>query len=451
MNIRVLFRFAFLVSALAFLASCGSDDPAGPSEPATGVMTVVLGDDDGAAAGLHVLVQGPDGAMKSQALTDGMGQAAVDITSGDMVTTVVEFEPDYFALRTIVGVQPGDHFTNQPTNNNWDDPTQVVIVDGEAPDGHDILIFGTGCSSGGGSITFPYTVQMYEGCMTESGLLHMCWESLVDQERQAFAYVTDVPYDTSDTTTVDLTGLWRSDWQEVSMTLPDPPANMTSYSLTPWPERDGASFYNLETLYLYSGDPIPADHTLTVAQGFPESILVQFRTAGDDADYTLNERFAVDGSTTELAFSFEPPVVNAGTAQFDEPGRPVLSWSVQPSSLATDGIKLYLWWEGEGDLRYSWIIYLPPGTTSFQIPEFPEGLAAVRPPAPSLESQMGSGLEYVGNSTLDGYDGFRANLRSTNVLAWSSGGNARSYVTWTELMGSSNAASSAPQWVQDQR
>jgi len=448
-NTRSFSRGATLLGALVFLASCSSDDPAGPSEPATGVMTVVIGDDDGAAAGLHVLVQDSDGAMKSQALTNGMGQAAVDITSGDMVTTVVEFEPDYFALRTIVGVQPEDHFTNLPTSNNWDDPTQVVIVEGDTPDGHDTLLFGTGCSSGGGSITFPYTTRMFEGCMTESGLLHMCWESLVDQDRQAFAYVTDVPYETSDTTTVDLTGLWRTDWQEVNLALPDPPANTTSFSVTPWPERDGASFNNLETVYLGSGETIPTDHTLTMARGFPESVLVQFRTEGDDANYSLNERFAVDGNTTELAFSFTPPMVTAGTAQFDEPGRPVLSWSVQPSILDANGIKLYLWWDGEEDLRYSWIIYLPPGTTSFQIPEFPAELAAIRPPEPSVENAMGSGLECIGNSALDGYDGFRANLRRTTVLPWSGGGNARSYVTWTDLGVSPNAVAGMPQWVKD--
>lgn len=433
MNTITLMGATLMLAALALVSACGSDDPARPTDLASGTVTVTLGGGDGPGPGFHVLLQDPDGMVKEMAITDDSGQAVLEVMAGDMVTTAHEPTPGSFRLQTIVGVRPNDRYNLAPEGEGLSDPTHVVITEGEDPQPRDVLIFGSGCSSGTTTAGFPHTSYQDDNCRSNSGLLNLCWESLLDSERQAFAYVTDVPFDPSDTTRVDLTGLWRTDWQEITLTLPPLPADFRSLRLVSRPERDGGSFSNLVTLNLNQGDDIPVTQTLKAARGFAEAIEVWASVTGEAQENYLAERFLVDESTSALAFGFAAPTVTAEPVQFTVAHRPDLDWSYQPSNLAADGIILHVWWS-DGSDEYYWKVYLPPQTTTFRFPELPAALVSYRLPAPTVENELRMGLVYVGSTVLDGYDGMRANLSLEGNLPDPRNEPDQVYETWTDLL-----------------
>jgi hypothetical protein len=401
-----------IVVLTVFFGAC-SDESTTTAPPVTDSATVLVGNDSGAGAGDAVIRQAPDGGVISATETDATGRAALELTAGDMITVANSWQEGSLRLQTVVGVKPGDDLQFFWTENEPSEHTETVVTAGEFPDPVNKVAFGNGCWSGRGLFTLPYTSTVNDNCGADTGLLNMCWQTEYEDVKQAFAFVTDMPFDPSGTTTVDLTERWRTDWQRVNLALPMVPDGLHAVSLTSWPERDGTSFNILETLNTAMGGPVPTVHLLLVPRGFPETVRVELSISGESETTHLGERFALDEQTDTLGFSVVPVSVTTDAIEFAEAGRPAFSWAAGGANIDVDYILVELAWVTDS-VQVSWTFYLPPDRTSFQVPELPNALAAYRPPVASVANEMSASLVHGGDTYVDGYDHFR----DTIYRAW---------------------------------
>ena|GEM_PF-2735884 len=410
---------------LVALGAC-SDDGTVTAPPSTGSTTILVGNFDGPGVGDPVIHQAPDGTIISTTATDAAGHTSVELSGGDMITIANSWLEGSMWLQTIVGVEPGDDLRFFWAEAPPTGPTETIVTTGVMPEPVDMVSFSTGCWTGRGNFTLPRTSTSSDACAPNTGLLNMCWETEFEDVKQAFASVIDMPFDPSGTTTIDLTSRWRTDWQTVELALPKVPDGPNAVSLTPWEERDGATYNRLETLNTSMGGTVPAVHMLTIPRGFPESLKITFSVIGESQSTYLGERFTLGEQTAALGFSVTPVKVTTDTIQFAAAGRPAFSWTARGANIDTDYIMLELSWVADTEL-VSWTFYLPPGMTSFQVPELPGALTAYRPPVASVANEMGAYMIHGGDTDLEGYDHFRSVIFSSWPFEENAGGQPGRY------------------------
>lgn len=396
------------------LAACGSDSvsPEPDPGPATGPATFAV---DG-VPDLAVVHSGRDGALLGQAVTDAEGRATLDISAGDMLTIVLPSSVTGGRSRiyTYGGVQPGDTLRTEfvPIQaapgeaGRAGGDAQFLTLQGEYP-AHDLAKLTIPCRLVPPS-SFPYTFQLPVGCADWPLDIKMETRIQVGNDYVAdkYAYFLDVQPDPSGTTVVDFTGQWREDWQEVTFASPLPGFTTRDVSLVLRPFREGWRYQNLGEWIKWEGasNP-PTELVVPLPADFYDAMRIDVDHENFDGQWLeFQELIPMDATVTSVTPQVPPAGIGAfPESDFDGPGRPEMSWTLDRGGIEGDAVELCVYWSVGKD-GYAWFILLPPDAQSFQIPELPAELADIMPPAPDEQNRLSITIEFQDSSFVDGYD-----------------------------------------------
>ena len=396
-----------VMAAVLGLAAC-DDDPTTPA-PAEGELSIVIHAGDAPVADAIVFHNAPGGDLVGATRTDAVGSASVEVTRGDMVSARY-FDPDtlYERITTVTSVRPGDALVLLPYRGSSAPPSHEVVVTGEVPGEWDRIALRSPCGNRT-TTTWPLTYDLRDDCAPASGGLALLLESMLGFQKQAFAWVADVPLDPSGTTTVDMTSNWRTDWQELEVSVPLAPFEVSRFILETFAIRDGAN-YGLVDDFRWDEQPSSASVITRLPRGFPDMVYVTGAAVGSDVvgSSYFDEVLPVNELTPGAGERRRLPRIVAESMSWTVPGRPVFTWTVDAPGLEGDVILLELDWV-VGEERWFWRVHLPPELRSYQMPELPTELAEVFPAACSVENEMTVKVRFVDASSVNGYEEVRRN------------------------------------------
>lgn len=412
---------ALAIGSLLLIAACASDTTSPGDSPGTttGEASVSVNPNNAPREGALVVHHDSDGEFVAQDTSDAEGNVTLELTAGDMVTiqTITPFNAkdagsarNFVRVYTFVGVKPGDTLTlgrEIETRELPDRDPEAVTLTGELP-GHGVVSYSAGCEFQTSPIQFPLNLTVRNGCMTADEEFNVLLQTLVEGEKQQFAYAVDVPFSGSPPTPVDFTGRWRTDWQELTVQIPVPgitPRDVyASHVLRRGPNGFGtAGFYSWEGL----SNP-PEEETILLPRGFADALETEVVWSDFEGQWVEYYQIApVDPNQSVLAIP-QPPVTIDALPQFDldGPDRPSLEWVVNRDGVERDAIMVSVDWQDETN-RYSWSILLPPTADSFQFPELPAELGVVLPEGPTGSNRLLIAVVLTDESAVDGYDDHR--------------------------------------------
>ncbi len=354
------------------------DAPSGP--PNVTIFTHYTGADP--RAGIEVIFSDAAGRFVARATSDVTGAVHGHITAGDQATLV---DPDFHNNITVVGLVPGDvlhvgddHAPPMPM------PTTGGIGVTFAPfAGADRYQVSTDCV--GPLAAAPGMVVSPRSCRTDGHADALVVALAGPTTPVAYATVADVPFGQTAAFPA-----WHPGLEHLALTVDHPTPNATDVLIHlarlragTAPARDvggvqvpSATTYPTTTDLAYPAAPGDS-WQLHVIQNTSTSGLglrwVPYLTA------TLPGRMGAvpPAATLDLTASLPAPMANVAVTE-PEPHRPRWTWTGTP----TPGSFVYVYLADGA--RNRWTAYLPPGSTSFQIPEMPADLqSTVVAPVPA--------------------------------------------------------------------
>lgn len=407
-------RFFLSLSLLALASGCGSGsgdgDDAGvdggasvdadttPDAAIPGAATVTVLDADGdGVADVDVVFHDPDGAVVAHEKTGADGSATADIIAGAMVTIA---DPEALELFTLQGIAPGDMILFRDLDGGDDEPVGSATV--ELPGiqaGANRYQVTAGCNEV--TVLNPLVdvtgVEVRPSCSVVDGgdrLFHVFAQAVdvpvgpMADPPEAIRYAIASGVEVADPASVTLND-W-STFETVSVSVTSPPAGALVVVVDGSFTLAGGVAFDVEQeeqdAFILLGPPAEPFSLLAPAEAatyLADVGLVHGEIVG--MDFVLNgvsfRQIATQGlPSAEVAVDLSADLLPAiGIDGFDagEPARPALSWS--GSGAGADVLHVALEWI-EDSVEHSWSVFGDPASgSSFQFPELPADLAALRP------------------------------------------------------------------------
>ena len=409
-----------LTGLLLFSLACGSvketpaDAPASdaaPDGPLVGEATLEVKLGGVATGGLKVLFHDAQGAVVTEATTDGSGIATATVNVGAMVTVAVSATE----LITITGVKPADHILlkNPPP---FQDTTVSTVSFGSSQEaaghsfyradlGDDLYVTAPKMTTG------TRTLDVLQANLDATGKLHMV-AAVYDATNKIISYasVANVTPVLGGTTIVNFPSLYRQDVTTMNVTLSGAPADASLFVVDSANEQAGM---------LFAPSAFAGIDSSSVAAGNAAVIVPYLGSFGDFVHTTAVVRFMAPGTETFTyarrvprpagAFVIDAattPRLGAAALDVATPVRPVATWTITGGTAAGGDANIArLAWRDAGGGAFTWHAYVAPDATSFA---FPAVSAALAPQAPAQTSIFTTiGVTHHNLEPMAGYDAFR--------------------------------------------
>lgn len=386
-------------------------DDAAPDGPLVGDATLEVKLGGLATPGLKVVFNDAQGAVTTEAMTDGDGKATATVNVGAMITVAVSASE----LITITGVNPGETvlLKNPPP---FDDTTVSTVNFGSSQEatnksyyradlGDDLYVTAINMTQG------ARTLDLYRSNLDAAGKFHMV-AATYDAANKiiSYAFVTNFTPTMGGTTTVTFPSNYRSDVVNMNVTLSGAPADANLMVVNSANEQSGL---------LFAPSSFAGADNSSVAGGNAAVIVPYLGSFGDFVQTSAEVRFATPGTET-FTYTRRVPrpagafVIDAATtprlggAALDTttPTRPVASWTIAGDGAAGDANIVRITWRDAGGGSFAWYTYVAPDATSITMPAVS---AAMAPQAPS-QTSIFTLVEAIHHSLepLAGYAAFRA-------------------------------------------
>lgn len=372
-----------LVLCLA-CAACGGDDDAaadasvGGSDAAAadatappGVVLVrVLEDGDGVQA-VTVAIQGPDGALLGDRITDGNGEARfTDPPAGAMVSALFRsVEAPTLEVRTIVGVEAGDVIVIGAPAAPAETPVDVRV---DYPGGFgsaDIYLSHLGCDFfGQADPDAIQTREVGESCLGSDGDYDALAVAREGTTQLAFATVRDVAPAASGPTDIVLPAWEAAETRE--LTIDNLPGEVTETDIDLRSVLDGTTRWPAPA----AGDVFTVPGEAQVDGWYALATVGAF--AGPDArTWAWRQVLAADTpSPHALDFADFGPRFDTLAMDPTDEARPIFSWTSSAATTSLGAVVLVASWTDTAtapQTTHRWTVVLPPGTETATLPALP--------------------------------------------------------------------------------
>lgn len=396
------------LAAVVLLAACSSEEARGPAS------VRIL--EDGPVAGRDVVFQASDGSVVSHAQTAADGAAAAEVSPGGMVTIVDAGDSAVRAL-TVVGVQPGDVID---VGWGWRLQRSVLLgpvsVTAPAHAGAAVYVLQVPCAAVyTASVSAPIAMDVTSTCVDADGRLHLLGVARdASAFPMAYSFVRDIDF-SAHAAAVTLPA-WRTDWQNVTVELTNPPGAVSdaSASLTLEPSTStlsGESVYRSWTAGTLS-------FPLQLPRGFADAVRYEVLVSSLPGRPTERSRQAVSGTwpaatippklpidaTADMLPRLHTPVLEA-----TDPARPRVTWTATGDLAGATALRVEIDW----GRSFTWAIVAPvDAPLPLTVPALPDALAAFRPPGTAVTRVDVFAIEAP---SLGGYAAYRSKLADMSV------------------------------------
>jgi hypothetical protein len=381
------------------------------------VASVTVFDEDGAREPFtSVVFQHADGTLVQKLTTDAQGRASAIVDAGDLVSVVRTPRPGALQVVSFVGVGPGDELTSGDPRRR-DNPSQygTLTVSGVAYPGASSFAVAAGCDDPASlDEAGVATVSLYDGgCHDPAGTLPLYVEAR-DGLGNPLAYATRPALASGGDGAVALAPSdWHTDFTSSVISVINTADAGPVYPSVFIDNAPGGEVFELAPHVAGSpqpGDTVNATVVLPrhLGTGFDDGVQELLYRGNDQTLRVLLERHDTGLPATGFldASRFLPRLNGRALVGTGDAARPRLGWTSEASLADTDGgVVRTSWYDGATQSSHEWILIVPPGATSVQLPALPDSLAAWRPgvdAAPEAPS-----VYFVGVSAASGYDRFR--------------------------------------------
>jgi hypothetical protein len=320
---------------------------------------------------IDVVVHCADGRAIAHTKTAADGTATVDVVPGGMVT-LLRKDGTYVGHRTFVGVQPGDHITDQEEPLSSSVATLMVTLPG-AFAGASSYTASAGCAAAT-PITDPagtVALDVSDVC-AGSPATGAALALALDASGKPIAYAGASGISLAGGTAMVTLGAWQTD-------LVSLPLSVMNYSSTIGAGVDyglfsGSTSFRLgaKQLVMAGGTTLP----VLVPGSFGDAFYVKATTivlapaSGDQGYDTLYRRYAPIPASVTMDFAADsPPRIHGIEVNAINVARPVVSWTIDGTPPATDEVAIFL-----GYANGDWSLEGPPAalTSPFRVPALPD-------------------------------------------------------------------------------
>lgn len=396
------------VALIASSAGCGDDKKSGDQDAGTSDVGSVddagvkedegaipdRGADAGAMATVRVVNYGEpiadvtvvfhseDGEVLGTATTDKDGKASYDIGDGGMATAIMSHVD--LGLVTLTGIKPGDDVVIGDGNKPQAEPAEVGKASVKLPGdfagaaGYKIDI---GCNADGEISATEAAVELaiLEPCLTTGKKINVFAVAMDEYGPIAYSAAKDVALAAAGQLTNVTLPDWSTTWQEVPFTVTSVPQS-AMVLLFPGLTIDGAGMAMPDAMAMAAAGT--ANASVTLPQGWTGAFGYMAMVPMGEKEMSMRIDNLADVPAS-LALDYANDFIpSPGKPNVDatDPARPKISWN---ASTVGDGTMAGIGWAPQGDppmpTKY-WVILMPPGTSSVQLPALPAELAGEAPP-----------------------------------------------------------------------
>jgi hypothetical protein len=369
--------------------------------PIVGPVTATVYDDNGLLApDVNVIYQDPQGHPVAVVKTDANGTATHDLAAGGMITAATSGSPGNKALRTAIGLFPGQNviFGSAP----FVDPivgTVTIQLPGPAPVGATDFEVDLGCRRfNTDTVVGTMTVSVPKSCVTASNNFTIVAYARDATGDLALAWTSKRNIGIATTGTVDIGFQWQTTFRSFQLVMTNAPPRSAQGCST----VDGGPSQHcaeVSTDLFANGirfsNAAVRNHDFNIVAGGNATVSIPYAdapfdslrynisisfgpTASDGAgEYIKQLDHVPDSETIDLGANMLPRVSNL-VLNTTDPAHIGFSWnSDAPASLAAaDALFTVLSWptpsDGGGTVNHSWIIIAPAATPSpLALPELP--------------------------------------------------------------------------------
>ncbi len=390
-----------------------------PDAQTTGIVSVTVYNESGSLEqGASVVFHHGDGTVVQKLSTDAHGIASSVVDAGDLVSVVRTTNQGGRQVMTFLGVKPGDQLrSGDPHIRVNASMYGTLMVSGVVYAGASGFSVDAGCFDGAaldenGVATLP----LFDGCHDPAGTVPLYVQAR-DSVGRPLAYATRPALMSGGTGSVAIAASeWRTDFASAVISIVHAPTKVTVYPTVFVDNAPGLEVFEFNPQV--AGSPQPGDNvnaTVVVPRnlgtGYDHSVEEVVYTGNDQTFRLLAARKtgALPASISIDGARFLPYLTGRAAVGTGDAARPRLTWTSEAALDSVDGGMVHTsWYDPVAQASQEWILVVPPGTTSVQLPALPDSLAAWRPGVDA--SPEAPALYFVEASAIAGYDFFRQHV-----------------------------------------